>query len=253
MGGIYKITNALNEMIYVGSTRNFSRRKYLHFRSLEAGDHANFYLQKVFNEVGIEGIYFEVLEVVGNSDQLISREKYWIEYLNCFSPTGYNIQVPGEFSGQIKIAGNIKLPRKHSAETRMKIGKGNKGKTRSEEVKARISQTLRGRTLSEEHIKKVADAHRGKPLSQEHREKISRSNSKYPNELIPKGLSKKERKNLRYQLRNPKKERPNKYSKYDYPEDCITPEDRKRFRIRTRRMLAKTSSALLTSSSEKEG
>lgn len=48
-GGIYKIVNLVNEKVYVGSAKNFNRRKNQHFNALIKGCHPNIKLQNSVN------------------------------------------------------------------------------------------------------------------------------------------------------------------------------------------------------------
>jgi hypothetical protein len=64
----------------------------------------------------------------------------------------------------------------HSEETKAKISaakKGKKGKPLSEETKAKISAAIKGRTLSEEHKAKISASEKGKTVSEETRTKLS--------------------------------------------------------------------------------
>lgn len=65
-----------------------------------------------------------------------------------------------------------------SAETRRKIGKGNKGKTITEETRKKLSESLKGRPNTEEHNRKISEAKKGKkrgPMTEEQKLKISKA------------------------------------------------------------------------------
>jgi hypothetical protein len=66
-----------------------------------------------------------------------------------------------------------RLPRSQSVKD--KIGKGNKGKTRSEAVKQNLREKRLGTSASKETIKKLQKIRKGKPKSLEHRAAISQS------------------------------------------------------------------------------
>ena len=70
--------------------------------------------------------------------------------------------------------------KKHSEETKIKIGLGNKNKVLSEETRKRIGEKSKGRVLSEETKKKISEALKGdknhfygKKHSEETKRKIS--------------------------------------------------------------------------------
>lgn len=92
MSGIYKILNKSNNKCYIGSTVNFSNRKYLHFSRLKRGRHHSIILQRAYDKYGIDNFQFIILEECKN-DNLLEREQY---YFDKYHPE-YNIA---------KIAGN---------------------------------------------------------------------------------------------------------------------------------------------------
>ena len=52
MKAIYKIENIVNKRIYIGSTKNYEKRKDTHFRTLRNNNHHNDFLQRSFNKHG---------------------------------------------------------------------------------------------------------------------------------------------------------------------------------------------------------
>lgn len=83
-GGIYKITNAINGRIYVGSTYMFKKRGPAHRSDLKANRHANTFMQSDFNKCGEDAFIFEVLEVVeGNEEtRLICEQRYLDQFFD---------------------------------------------------------------------------------------------------------------------------------------------------------------------------
>ena len=86
--GIYKITNKLNNKIYVGSGIDIKNRWNLHKFKLKNNKHHSIKLQRSYNKHGIDHFIFEVLEYC-SKDVLIEREQYWIDTLNSYNK-GYN-------------------------------------------------------------------------------------------------------------------------------------------------------------------
>lgn len=91
--GIYKIINTINRFCYIGSAVDISKRKVVHFRTLNSNKSACKKLQNAFNKYGESAFTFEVIELVEDKSKLIEREQY---YLDTLKPE-YNIS---------KIAGN---------------------------------------------------------------------------------------------------------------------------------------------------
>ena len=78
-GGIYKITNKINQKFYIGSTTIFKRRYQDHLKSLRRGRHKNRYLQDDYNIFGENNFVFEVIEVVNSTRYKInSAENKWL-------------------------------------------------------------------------------------------------------------------------------------------------------------------------------
>lgn len=88
--GVYKITNIINNKVYVGSSVNIIKRKSAHRCMLRDGTHSNEHLQSAYNKYGKDSFVFEVIEY-STKDNLINREQYWIdELMACNRLFGYN-------------------------------------------------------------------------------------------------------------------------------------------------------------------
>ena len=95
--GIYKITNTLNNKVYIGSSANISNREYKHFWMLKKGIHDNEYLQKSFNKYGDIFFNFEIIEYC-QYEVLIEKENYYITFYNSNNLNyGYNLASVNEF------------------------------------------------------------------------------------------------------------------------------------------------------------
>lgn len=97
--GIYMILNTYNNKCYIGSTKNFSKRKYEHFNTLSKNKHHSSHLQKAYNKYGREKFVFIILEEC-EVDKLIEREIFWIKLKNSInSDYGYNMATPQSNEG----------------------------------------------------------------------------------------------------------------------------------------------------------
>lgn len=110
---IYGILNKLNGKQYVGSAKNFYKRKTQHLKNLQLNKHPNLYLQNAWNKYGESMFEFIVLEKINDKGDLIEREQWWIDNSN----SEYNI---------CKIA-NSSLGIKRRPETIEKIRQANLG------------------------------------------------------------------------------------------------------------------------------
>ena len=97
--GIYKITNLINNKIYIGKSVNIEKRFQSHKRAK-----CNMAIHKAIQKYGINNFTFEILEEC-EEQQLDNREKYWINYFNSYLGEGYNAAPGGEgASHPVKIS-----------------------------------------------------------------------------------------------------------------------------------------------------
>jgi len=137
--GIYMIINLANNKFYIGSSNDIYNRKLAHIRNLKKNKHDNTHLQNSFNKYGIDYFIWVIVELLEDNHDLLIREQYWIDSFDaCYSDIGYNM---------CPVAGTV-LGRKHSQETKDKIG-----------------DIHRGKKKSKEHIEKMI-AYKSKPIIQ---------------------------------------------------------------------------------------
>lgn len=160
MIGIYKITNKINNKIYIGQSNNIKRRKYEH-SSIK--HETNKGLKKDYIKYGLENFEFQVLEEC-KLEELNEREKYWIRILK----PQYNRTSGGDGVPNYKV----------SEETRQLLKQRGKEfwNNLDEETKRRIvSQNLKrpkiGHEVSEETRQKLREYNLGKKQSKETIEK----------------------------------------------------------------------------------
>jgi group I intron endonuclease len=92
--GIYKISHVDKaNLFYIGSAsstyvkkgiqRGFYIRFWHHINDLKLNKHNSRYLQNVVNKYGIEGIRFEIVEIVDSTDRkiILEREQYYLDAL----------------------------------------------------------------------------------------------------------------------------------------------------------------------------
>lgn len=92
-GFIYKITNRVNNKVYIGQTHfTVEHRWKQHIRNYNI-EHRKQPLYKAFDKYGLDNFYIEPIEEV-ESEELDKREMYWIAYYNSFKE-GYNANIGG--------------------------------------------------------------------------------------------------------------------------------------------------------------
>jgi group I intron endonuclease len=176
---IYKVTNLLDGMIYVGQdTKN---------RDTYYG--SGLLIKRAISKYGKQNFKREILEHCKTKEQLNEREVFWIRELKAIE-NGYNIckggqgqntdEVKKRFSESRKGVNNSMFGRKHTDRVRKIISEKNKGRKWTAERKQRASESMLNRNFSEEKkqeiSKKISEKLKGRPKSKEHREKLSKAN-----------------------------------------------------------------------------
>jgi group I intron endonuclease len=162
---IYKITNKINNKIYIGKTcnKNPFNRWARHLNTAKhktTVNHTYQLIHKAINKYGKENFTFEVIEICNVENIGLEREKFWIEqyksnvykYGNEF---GYNLTEGGDGSSGFK----------HSKESKEKMSKSRKGtrlgkentfygKHHSQKTKLIISKTHLGKKQPKEQVLK---------------------------------------------------------------------------------------------------
>lgn len=171
MGYIYKITNKINNKIYIGqttkkrATNRYSQHRYLATHLDQ--ERGISYLHRAMANDGLDNFYFEVIEEIDN--QLLNeREQFWIAEYNSLVPNGYNILKGG--------AGTLGYSRPQTIEEREKRRKSNQ-EFFEKHPEAKIAASERTKKLweDEEYRKKVTESNR--KFYQEHPDKFKGENN----------------------------------------------------------------------------
>ena len=89
---LYKITNLINQKVYIGITNDYKRRWANH--GLE-----NSAISKAIRKYGKENFKFEVLFKNVSIEEIDELEKEQIKLHNCLVPNGYNVEKGGRYNG----------------------------------------------------------------------------------------------------------------------------------------------------------
>ena len=110
---IYKITNDINDKIYIGQTvRTLQERIKSYKSTYKYGSRP---IESAMIKYGIEHFKWEVIDTAQSKEELDNKERHWISYYNCIVPNGYNVELGGNGIG------------KHSEETKRKISEAQIG------------------------------------------------------------------------------------------------------------------------------
>lgn len=82
---IYQITNTVTGRFYVGSAKDLDRRISAHRSQLK------YLIGRAINKHGWDAFKVDVLEHVDCETMLLEREQHWLDTLQPFPPSGYNM------------------------------------------------------------------------------------------------------------------------------------------------------------------
>ena len=121
-GYIYKTTNLIDGMIYIGQKH---ATKFLGNSYLGSGK----LLIRAVNKYSSDNFIVELLEEVATKEEMDSREIYWIKFYNATDHSiGYNISEGGNVNRTMIGKNNPFYGKTHSAETVNKIKEANIGR-----------------------------------------------------------------------------------------------------------------------------
>ena len=93
---IYKITNKINNKIYIGKTSSTIKKRWQeHCNDSEKRGAESRPLYSAMNKYGINNFIIEQIEEVNTDEEACEKEKYWIEFYGSFK-YGYNATKGGD-------------------------------------------------------------------------------------------------------------------------------------------------------------
>jgi len=129
---VYKITNSINDKVYVGQTVQKLRER-LDANNIE--NHYNEYLRNAFNKHGYDSFCVSVLSYCDTIDELNEKEAYWISFYGSTEQSkGYNLLEGGN-------------NKRHHNLTREKLRKANTGHITTPETREKIRKAMLGRDI----------------------------------------------------------------------------------------------------------
>ena len=142
---IYKVTNRINGMSYIGQTIfDLDKRKAQHM-SAASGNKDKYYFHSALRKYGIDNFNWDIIEKCGDIEELNRFEIYYIGYFDTYSK-GYNMT----------IGGNGMCGFKHTEESKKKISENHFdisdrnnpmfGKRQTKETRQKISEAKKGKT-----------------------------------------------------------------------------------------------------------
>jgi len=146
---IYKATNKINGMVYVGCTEKSLERRIAYYKSdfKTKRKIVHSFILKM-KEFEFSDFIFEQIDTADSFTEMHEKEIFWIaQYDSLNEKHGYNISPGGNTC---------------SSETRVRMGKSQKGKFISKETREKTSKTLMGHTVSKETRARISEKKIGK-------------------------------------------------------------------------------------------
>ena len=164
MTGIYKVTNNINGLFYIGAAKDIQKRWSMH-RAPSKIKNGKCKIDAAYREFGIENFTFEVVEECP-IENLYEREKYWISTLN----PQYNQCSGGKgVSGRVYTEEQLRKASELSKKAWLR-------KTKEEQeyiITHNLTGPKEGHVVSQETREKLRNANIGKKQSEETRSKRS--------------------------------------------------------------------------------
>ena len=170
--GIYKLTNKINNKVYIGQSKRLKVRlrehKSCEVKSDERGSQS--VIRRAIKKYGFCNFEFEILLHCEEGSYMNDMETKLINFYDCLVPKGYNVKDGGN---------NIYM----SEEGKKRISEKAKNRIISEEHKKKVSEGLkkfyRENGRSEEWTKNLSKSQKGKVKSQQQKDKLSKFRTEY--------------------------------------------------------------------------
>ena len=147
LSGVYLITCNVNSKVYVGSSKNISKRITSHKNRLLKGIHHSIALQSAVNKYGIDAFSVSILEICEPCELQNIEQKYINHYQSFKRDKGYNI-------AKAAYVGNLGYL--HTDESKIKIG--NAARKMWDENRERLILGLKNREITDETKKAISES-----------------------------------------------------------------------------------------------
>lgn len=112
--GIYKITNKLNDKVYIGQSKNIMQRFREHKSALNRNLHKNEHLQLSWNKYGENNFLFEIVKECCANELDYYEKKFINLYKSTDRNYGYNIEFGGNAKKKVSQSTKDKISLHHA-------------------------------------------------------------------------------------------------------------------------------------------
>ncbi len=99
---IYKITNNVNGMLYIGKTKRLITERWKQHCNDARNKSKCFRFQEDILKYGKENFTVEQIDEAETDEEACEKEIYWIKQYNSLYPNGYNVSKGGKNTGNMK-------------------------------------------------------------------------------------------------------------------------------------------------------
>jgi group I intron endonuclease len=171
---VYKITNRINGMLYIGiTTKTIESRWKTHL--VWSNWKKPYSLHYAIQQFGSENFSIEQIDEAKSLEELKRLEKKYILQFKCLKPNGYNMTAGGQGVNGYKFTDEVRKIMSEKAKLRKPI---------SEETRRKLSLSHSGKKMPKEGVEKARLARVGQIRSFEQKSLISEKRRKYSKELI---------------------------------------------------------------------
>lgn len=165
---LYRISNTINNKIYIGQCTYPVQRWYLHRKSSAEPKQV---IHHAIKKHGTHNFIFDVIACCKTQDDTNDTEKLLIKQYGCIVPNGYNVAPGGKV---ISGKDHWMYGKKHTAESKQKMSEATKGKPKSDEHKQKCGLAFRGHHHTDESKAKIASGNTGQKRSEETKQQLSK-------------------------------------------------------------------------------
>lgn len=123
---IYKITNKINNKIYIGKVYNRSTMERFKRHCNDAKPNAKSLIDRAIYKYGKENFIVEVIDTVDSLDELGRKEKFWISKYNSIDKNiGYNLTLGGDGGNTYQFKTKEEMIQIRKKLSQSKLGKNN--------------------------------------------------------------------------------------------------------------------------------
>lgn len=158
---LYKITNLINNKIYIGQTVQQPRCRWNRHKSDARKKNPTQYITRAMKKYGIDNFIFEVIAACKTYEDTNDTEIFIIaQHNSCNKKNGYNISSGGKNFGS-------------SEKSRKKMSISSKKRWQNKEFRKKVILAMTGREVLPETRKKISDKQKGKIIPEESKKKMS--------------------------------------------------------------------------------